>query len=185
MVFDTRQMERYSSTQATYVAAAQNLGIPLSLVTHGVATRTCQEKAELLGWEDQSRIVQTMYLSRRGHVVGIVSPSGAEKLDTRTFLQQAFAISGKAAKGYGFIDVSPFEMQYGTCTPFAKPSLVGIDSKIHALLVVDRPSLDEKIVDVSIGGTDEMSLSRSFQLPYGKIYPFLFDLYGVDVVAKV
>jgi len=70
----------------------------------------------------------------------------------------------------------PEWMEYGTCTPFPKEQdfskLRGYPG-IQAVFINDVPALDDKVVDISVGGRGEEARKTSLQLPYGEIFAIL------------
>jgi prolyl-tRNA editing enzyme YbaK/EbsC (Cys-tRNA(Pro) deacylase) len=151
---------------------AQKLGIETKLVEHDKHTETCYEKAELLGW-DPARVIKAVYFHKDDHVVGIITPELGEKIPVRDVLPAVLPeISRKKAKSYSN-HYAPEGMAFGTCTPFPQESIMsqGIDH----LIIYDHPSIDDQLVDVSIGGREEPHFRTSMHLPYSGIYAILAE----------
>jgi hypothetical protein len=162
--FELHVEQRYVHT------LAEELSIPLELISHSQSTDTCYEKAALLGWEPR-RVIKAIYFGSKDHVVGIVSPELGGCIPAREILGQSLGLSLRKAKRYRPIKEMPSGMEYGTCTPFALESSVG--SEIHDFIVVDMPSLNDIVVDISIGGMCDQAHKTSLHLPYGGIYGIL------------
>jgi len=70
----------------------------------------------------------------------------------------------------------PKWMEHGTCTPFPKVEdfqTLKDYGGLKRVFINDIPSLDEKMVDVSVGGGGEKAKRTSLQLPYETIYAIL------------
>ena len=171
-------MKSYLPAEQHYICeAAESLGIEAKVVQHESPTVTCKEKAELLGWpEDQ--VIKTVYFKRGGDVIGVVSP-GSARIDIEEVISGALPdVSRKQARNYvpNFI---PSGMMKGTCTPFPYETCMFFE--INRLIVCDCPSIDDKVVDISVGGCDDDALKTSMHLPYGAIYSILSEKFEDQV----
>ena len=81
-------------------------------------------------------------------------------------------MSRREAKRY-WVDPKhlPTGMSWGTCTPF--PLVSSIGGEISDLVIIDYPPINNKLVDISIGGTEKEMFETSMHLPYRKIYEIL------------
>ncbi|HLC98114.1 MAG TPA: hypothetical protein VJC21_05020 [Candidatus Nanoarchaeia archaeon] len=90
----------------------------------------------------------------------------------------------------------PSSMESGTCTPFV--SFAEIYSNplergkindnyggIRAVFIHDEPSLDDKLVDISVGGRGAEAHKTSLHLPYKAIYEILVETYGKKKVFRM
>ena len=154
---------------------AQRLGIPLRLVSHRIATSTCQEKACLLGWPVE-HVVKALYFKNGCHRVGIVTPEMGHDVNLKELLHTVFGLSRRAAKKYGLNGGMPPGMEKGTCTPFPFQATVGND--IHDIIIVNYPTVNKQLVDISLGGEGEHSHKVSVHLPYWGIYTILKRKFG-------
>ena len=66
-------------------------------------------------------------------------------------------------------------MSWGTCTPFALSSTMGEDKEIGDLIFYDYPKINNKMVDISIGGDGKEMHQASMHLPYKAIYEILTE----------
>lgn len=148
---------------------ARERGIDLKLLRHQRETTTCAEKAELLGWP-VSRVVKALYFEDRGHTIGVITPEGG-RIKTVDLLSSvpALELSRKEASRYRLAREMPYGMILGTGTPFPYESAVE-EGGIHELVVVDRPSLEDELVDISVGGKDKRI---SMHIQYGAIFRIL------------
>jgi len=105
-----------------------------------------------------------------GHKIGIVAPGSIEKLKTKKIIKETLGLSGKESAQYIF-STPPSGMEYGTCTPFPKKSTMS--SEIDAIIVIDKPSIDDKVVSISIGGCGETAHKTKAHLSYSSIYEIL------------
>jgi prolyl-tRNA editing enzyme YbaK/EbsC (Cys-tRNA(Pro) deacylase) len=160
-----------------YVSAlAKEFGISPIIIQHPRATSTCYEKAELLGWQPQ-RVVKAIYAAVDDDICGFIFPELGQKLteeDVKRFYSQA----GAETEEY-YLQMSkwyiPQSMEIGTCTPF----LLESDMKIvDHIFVREVPSLDDQIVDISIGGKGQQAHRTSMHLPYSGIHRILSAKYG-------
>lgn len=175
----------------SYVAeAASDLGLELKAAQHEVATDTCFEKAELLGWEDAARVVKAVFFYKGEDLYGFIFPElGTEEdpryIERKETLPKVLGVSRKQAKSF-HNSYCPDGMEYGTCTPFVLEDSFehDKDKKIKRLFVHDIPSLDSEVVDISIGGEGEEAHKTSLHLQYGSIYDILKHQFG-EKVEKV
>lgn len=158
---------------------AKEFGIQPTIIQHPRATSTCYEKAELLGWQAQ-RVVKAIYAAVDDDICGFIFPELGQKLteeDVKRFYSQAEAETEEY-----YLQLStwyiPKSMEAGTCTPFISESDMKI---IDHIFVRDIPSLDDQIVDISVGGKGELSHRTSMHLPYSGIYRILRAKYGGKV----
>ncbi|MDP3640238.1 MAG: hypothetical protein Q8R53_03485 [Nanoarchaeota archaeon] len=90
----------------------------------------------------------------------------------------------------------PSGMESGTCTPFvsfaemySNPLERGkINDRyggIQAVFIHDMPSLDDLLVDISVGGKEEDAHKTSLHLPYKAIYEILAAEYGEKKIFKM
>lgn len=173
-----------------YVAeSAAALGIDVKAVQHDIATDTCREKAELLGWDDVSRVVKAVFFYRGSDIYGFVFPEFGEAdsplyLDRKKALPKILGLSKAQAKRF-HNSYCPVGMEYGTCTPFAlEGSFEGSYEKLlKEMFIHDVPELDDQVVDISIGGKGEEAHKVSLHLPYRGIHDILTCKFG-DRIRK-
>lgn len=165
-----------SSTGRGYVPRiALAKGIPIHMARHSIATDTCYEKAELLGW-DPERIVKAVYFSDGGKMVGVITPEFGAPIPVKELLRAGLGLSGSRAKRYRVSSQTPVGMEHGTCSPF--PYEGSMEMEISDLVIVDHPSIDDTLVDISVGGTGEEAHKTSMHLPYGGIHTILRERFG-------
>ena len=164
---------------------AKQLDIETQLKYHARATNTCQEKALLLSqtppqeeWRAE-RVIKALYVERRGHGVGVSTPEWGYDVPIADILASQLHISMREAREYGRKKQPPQGMEYGTCTPFLFES--SVEYEVHELIVVDHPTIDKKLCDISIGGCGEEAHKISMHLPYGGIYEILRAQFGERV----
>ena len=156
------------------------LGIEVKILPpHRIPTTSCKEKLNLLQ-EDPSfkdwtldRIVKALYFSRNGlPFIGVITPEFNKNIEPKDIFPVPLKMSRGRAENYR-IDRSrvPNGMKWGTCAPFPLESSMG--TEISDLIVISYSSIDDKLVDISVGGTDEKSFRTSIHLPYGAIYQIL------------
>lgn len=148
-------------------------------VRHSIATSTCYEKAEILGWS-ADRIVKAIYLHSGTSLFGFVFPEYELFLDQKRVLSDLLGISGSAARRFR-MDMCPEGMMRGTCTPFVFSrsfSDASSETRLEGIFVQKDEELDEKIVDISIGGIDDDARKISVHLPYAEMYKILHDQFG-------
>ena len=145
--------------------------IPVNIVKHNTPTKTCYQKAELLGWEPQ-RVVKAIYAAVDEDICGFIFPELGQRLtedDVKRHYQQIGANSEEF-----YLQVNnwyiPKSMEIGTCTPFVSESEMKL---IDHIFIKDVPSLDQQIIDISVGGKGEQARKTSMHLPYSGIYEIL------------
>ncbi|MBI2669104.1 hypothetical protein HYX14_04650 [Candidatus Woesearchaeota archaeon] len=168
---------------------AKRWGYLVQPVFHPEATDTCEEKAALLqkthpyqGWTAE-RTIKAIYGAVDWEPYGFVFPELKQKI-TPEVVGRVFAAmniyrefsSSDLMFGNSYI---PSEMERGTCTPFASGS--EMDS-IQKIFVHDYPALDDRLVDISIGGKGEARHRLSLHLPYRAIYDILCAEYPEKIV---
>ncbi len=90
----------------------------------------------------------------------------------------------------------PSSMESGTCTPFVSFAEMHLNplergrinenyGGIRAVFIHDEPSLDEKLVDISVGGRGAEAHKTSLHLPYKAIYEILVAAYGEKKIFKM
>jgi|SRR3989344_2504489 len=165
---------------------AGELGITPKILHHKTDTKTCLEKLELLKEENPlefldwtlNRIVKALYFSRNGFpLIGVITPEFGKSVKTKEIISSTLEVSrSKAEKYWASPNHVPRGMSWGTCTPFPLES--SMVNEISDLIVINHPSVDDKLVDISIGGLDEKSFMTSMHLPYGAIYEILKNRFG-------
>ncbi len=160
---------------------ARELGVELSLIYHKRPTISCEEKLELLKEENSEefstwtsdRIVKSLYFhSNSDPYVGVITPEFGRNVKAKDVLSKTLKISrGKAEKYWVDPNHVPNGMSWGTCTPFPLASSIG--TEISDLIFLDYPPIKNKLVNISVGGTDKRSFITSMHLPYGSIYDIL------------
>jgi len=169
-----------------YVAElSEKLGIEIKAVKHEIATNTCFEKADLLGWEPE-RIVKAIFFHRDDDVYGFVFPElGKEcplKIDIKEVLPRVINISRKQAKSFKN-SYCPEGMEYGTCTPFVFEDEFNKANGLEKIFIHDIPEINQKLIDISIGGFGERAHKTSLHLNYEGIYQILNYKFG-DAIIK-
>lgn len=159
-----------------YVAElSEKLEIEIKAVKHEIATNTCFEKADLLGWEPK-RIVKAIFFHRSEEVYGFIFPElGKEyplKIDIKEVLPKVINISRKQAKSFAN-SYCPSGMEYGTCTPFVFEDEFNKANGLEKIFIHDVPEINQKLVDISLGGYGEEAHKVSLHLKYGDIYNIL------------
>ena len=184
MVLKYVRLEDVLHEGQNYVALAKNV----KAVEHSIATSTCFEKKDLLDSSDPSgewtddRIVKAVFLYWGKDVYGFVFPElgkrpNSLKMDARAVLPNLLGISKSQSKRFsnGYcLD----GMEYGTCTPFVLDTeLDGFEMKdrrrVRGMFIHDCSHLEDKIVDISIGGSGSKAHRTSLHLPYQDIYDIL------------
>ena len=145
-------------------------------VLHDTPTSSCEEKASLLGWPAH-RVVKALYYSNKDSLVGIVLPHTDKKIRSRHVIARATGLSRTKAARFTNGQV-PLGMEHGTCTPFARE-----DADIDYFVIHKDPSLDEQLVDVSVGGVGERWHRTSLHLPYKAIHTILSKAYASRVTS--
>ena len=155
----------------TFDELVRRVGVSYELQHHSRLTRTCAEKASIAGIQE-SEILKTLYVGRRGDYIGISLPANIGTVDYSGLLRETMGLSRKRSKSYRFGDV-PDGMQPGTCGPIvtqtARESIVG--------MILIHPA-DDRYMDVSVGGTDEESLAISVRMRYSDISTLVRSQFG-------
>lgn len=150
----------------------------IKAVEHEIATDTCFEKADLLGWAPIN-IVKCVFLSgKEGKFYGFVAPELGERRNSplRFDNQQIAKIfNKKTMKQMGNLSNSmvPLGMEKGTCTPLVPDYYFNGDGFIGSLekiFVYDSSKLNKELVDISIGGYGKEAHKISVHLNYEDIY---------------
>lgn len=178
--------------QQHYVSEiAQRLDIETKMLYHPYATDTCHQKARLLQQthpQEQwvpARVVKALYGVVCWEYYGFIIPEIERRLDLET-LAHTFSCAKleppvNKHDFYFTKDEIPKSMESGTCTPF--PTTDDME-RIAALFIYDFPSLDQQMVDISLGGKGEPAHTVSMHLPYGSIYTILHQQFG-EKIRKV
>ena len=173
---------------------AQKFGKDIRAVKHDVATNTCFEKAELLGW-NPGRVVKSVFLwGREGKFYGFVSPEQGPpckplRFDNPTIKYIFSEWPKKKRKTMMNLknSISPISMEKGTCTPFVPDYFFsgdGFTGSLEKIYLRDYPKINKEIVDISIGGYGKDFHKISLHLPYEDIFGIL-NYYFKDKVEKV
>jgi len=166
-----------------YVAeTSEEFGLDVKAVKHDVATDTCYEKANLLGWESE-RVVKSVFLYKGAKFYAFVIPELDRTLDNN-LIKRIFSSNKKIKKQMIGLRNSrcPFGMEKGTCTPFVPDYYFDegdyYTGFLEKIFIHDIPKLEKEIVDISIGGEGENYHKISLHLPYGNIYKILNYKFG-------
>lgn len=177
--------------QEYVVGLGEKFGIDIKAFRHDKATDSCYEKLKLLGGDWTSdRIVKCVFFSGQGKLYGLVFPEfGTEENPERFSQKDLGAILGWDKKQISTIRNStcPEGMEFGTCTPFVPKEVFeydGFSMPLEKIFVDDAPWLEDKIVDISIGGYGEEAHKTSVQLPYSGIYKILLEKFREDKIVK-
>ncbi|HLD01221.1 MAG TPA: hypothetical protein VJC39_05765 [Candidatus Nanoarchaeia archaeon] len=113
---------------------------------------------------------------------------------TANVVHSLFSSSGITSSGYDLYpfvgaDCIPSGMEHGTCTPFISPEGIkelndSYYGGIKSIFIHDLPSLESKVVDISVGGQGNLAHRTSMHIAYGGIYAILKAAYG-DLVHKL
>ena len=170
--------------QSYVVEIAEELGVRTKFISHKNPTISCAEKLALLRQDEDyadwtlDRIVKALYFNRNGGpFVGIITPEFGRRVDQKQILRKALGISGSQAERYHVHPRRvPNGMTWGTCTPFPLSSSVG--NEISDLVVINHEPIRDKLVDISVGGTDKEKYRLSMHLPYKAIHKILAGKFG-------
>jgi hypothetical protein len=153
----------------------------LRVVTHPRQTKTCFEKAELLGW-DPLRIIKALYFERLsdGRLFAVVAPETGCFVD-RARLAEALGVPQSELRKAVTL---PAHMLVGTCSPFIAAGDAGSGGGRVAKILFDAQTLVEKrqeaeVDDFSFGTDHRMSI----QLNYYHCYRLVRARYP-DVVQE-
>ena len=138
-------------------------------------TNTCHEKAELLGW-GADRVVKALYFSNGKGIVCCIFPELDKELKTKDLFSRLLGISGKKAKGYQNSHYDLDDMERGTCSPF--PRHETLLKGIYRIFIHDHPVIDDKLVDISVGGKGEEAHKVAMHIKYKDIYTILESKIG-------
>jgi hypothetical protein len=164
---------------------AEKLQIDMKLLHHSYATNTCLEKATLLtestgeDWRPE-RCIKAVYMGVDDEICGFIFPEGVPRL-SRARVQEFYAQAGLTGEYYlsqGSMWIPP-SMERGTCTPF--PPEKEMQKIIDNLFVLNMPSLEGVLVDISVGGHGEQAHKTSMHLPYEGIYTILRERFNGKV----
>lgn len=172
-------MEGLHKEQMYVADIASELGIPFEIKTHPYPTKTCKEKAELLGGWPLERVIKAVYFRDEGHFVGVVIP-GISRVNQEDVLTKADPSITRYDACYYSTKSVPKGMRHGTCTPFPLESLVG--NEIRKIAFCSYDPVEDKVVDISLGGCDENAMKLSMHIAYGDIYRILKHKFGDRVV---
>ncbi len=165
--------------QEYVVRIAEAQGITHKVICHKIATITCKEKADLLGWP-VDRVIKALYLHPGDYstLVAIVTPE-LGKVDHQKIISKSLGITMAAASQYtnGYL---PIGMSRGTCTPFPRESLM--ESEIEKIIVYDYPKINRELVDISLGDDFEDPFKVSMHIPYKGIGDILREQFGEKIV---
>src|SRR4030095_7379324 len=136
-------------------------------------TSSCKEKAQAAGIPLES-VIKTLCCKDEGDKTFIVVATSNRRVDLPGLSRQHEEIDG--------LSLAPETlpgMKSGTCTPFvSRENLANI-----AYLMVQAPSggLEDRTVDVALGGTDEIAHRLSLSVRYADLITSLVDAYGERV----
>jgi len=173
-----------------YVAElSEELGLDVKVVKHNIATNTCFEKADLLGWES-NRVVKAIFFGGEGNLYGLVCPELGTREKPLYFkkihLGKILGRTKKQMKNF-YNSFCPDGMEHGTCTPFVSENLFeddGFTLPLEKIFIHDIPKLNNELVDISIGGYGKDAHKVSLHIPYEDIYNVLDYKFG-DRIKKV
>ena len=163
---------------------ADELGIEPKILHHQGSTISCAEKLDLLK-EDTNfadwtldRIVKALYFSRDGHpFIGVITPEFGRNIESKEIFSEVLGMSrGKSERYWINPEKTPEGMTWGTCTPF--PLVSSVKREISDIIIIDHPPINDKLVDISIGGTEKEMFETSMHLPYRTIYDILTRQFG-------
>jgi prolyl-tRNA editing enzyme YbaK/EbsC (Cys-tRNA(Pro) deacylase) len=154
---------------------AKKLGIDIEFRGHSRATDTCYEKADMINWKPE-RVVKAVYFHNNGNFIGIVRPELGDLIRQKPILQECLGFSGNEAKSYHANSKVPKGMEIGTCTPFPLES--SLRTEISDIIITKQSSIQDQVVDISIGGIGEAAHKISANLPYWGIYAILKEKFG-------
>lgn len=185
---NNRVLQEILHPEQGYVLEAQaSLGIDIRVALHESETDTCFEKAEILGWPAE-RVVKAVFLSRGSELYGFIFPEiGTEEspayINAREIIKALLGYGNGKAKEF-HNDYCPEGMEKGTCTPFVlERTFENPDKRLARLFIHRKPELDDKVVDISIGGAGEEAHRLSLHMQYRAIYDILEYRFG-DKVSR-
>ncbi len=172
-----------NESQFYVVELSEEFGIKIKALRHEISTKTCYEKANLLGW-DAGRVVKTLYFHDPfyEYFIGVITPETGKKLNLEKIIPEVLPdVSLRRANGF-YLDGMPEGMTRGTCTPF--PYKSSMEKEIDLLIIKNVPELDKQDVDISVGGFEEEAFRTSIHLPYSAIYEILHHKFK-DKIKKI
>lgn len=165
------------------IEGAAALGHVAHLRWHPIATSTCSEKAQLLGWPLE-RVVKALYFFDGARWVGVVTPELSRRIDAAPLVAEVLGISRRQARRF-HLGRCPAGMEPGTCTPFPRSdALEGPGPRIERIVVHDHAPIRHQLVDVSIGGRGPRAHRLSCQLVYPAVFEILERRFGSRVVLR-
>ena len=178
------------------VEAKEKYGFDIRAFRHKKATDTCWQKLDVLCEEfpDEDwtvdRIVKMVFFSTGGKLYGVTFPElGTRENPERFSDRDLWAILSNSKKNVPRIynSVHPYGMERGTCTPLV-PDYVfesgNYPMRVGKIFIHDAPWLEDKIVDISIGGYGDDAHKTSVHLPYYGIYDILVGKFGEEKIVK-
>ncbi|MBN1170111.1 hypothetical protein JXA56_03740 [Candidatus Micrarchaeota archaeon] len=150
------------------------------LVHTHVSDGKCESKARATGFSMDQILtiaffdVQTREEEKQGiapRTYGIIR-AASEKLDSKALT--AFGISGAQAKRAKHTFKLPDDMKGGTCSPFMSEQAA---KQVSGLVFAGKVD-PERMMDVSIGGTDDTAQQYSVQMPYGEVVRLVKQQFG-------
>ena len=164
---------------------ARELGYELKLIRHERPTISCAEKLDLLKENSNfldwtlDRMIKALYFSRDGYpFIGVITPEFGRNVKPKDIFPRDLISRGKAERYWVDSKHTPTGMSWGTCTPFPLVSSIGKGREISDLIIIDHPPINDKLVDISIGGTEKEMFEISMHLPYRTIYEILTQQFG-------
>ena len=154
---------------------SESLDITPILMYHQTPTNTCFEKADLLNWHSE-QVIKAVYFRREQHVVGVIIPELGGNIAIKEIFSSVLNISKKEAKEYRIKNPPPTGMEMGTCSPFPLETSMG--NEIHKIIIYNKPSLEETVVDISIGGIGMEAHQSSMHLPYSSLFTILKEKFN-------
>jgi hypothetical protein len=153
------------------------------------ATRSCQEKLDLIGWDKLTFKVLIAEMERRKYAIGMVS-----KDDTVDFprlfsmLRECKRMSRDMLKGMvALAKEPPSDTEFGTFTPFFTQR--NIENEID-YIILEEPRFDHagnegesRIIDFSIGGT---GMAKQFSVHMKGYRTFFYEMmleYGKKIIT--
>lgn len=146
--------------QAYIQSQAHQLHLNYTLKQHNQATKTCQEKATLLGWE-LDRIIKALYYSCGASLVGIIARA-TTLIKPADIISETLQISKRQAKHY---TLSPTRLAQGMTIGTSSPFLYSTDTTVDKLIICDD-GCDEQPVDIAIGGQRQEDFYRSIWMRF-------------------
>jgi len=159
----------------------------IQAVKHDFATDTCFEKADLMGWNPEQVVKAVFLYGNNGKFYGFVSPELGTRSNQLVFNQKTLSEIFSNKKGYNknfrkdMLNLDnkrvPLGMERGTCTPFVLDYYFeqgdGLTGFLEKIYIYDPNNLENKKVDISIGGLGKEAHMVSVHLNYSDIYECL------------